>query len=104
MIAVIATGGKQFKVEVGQTLRIEKVEAEVGGEISLDKVLLTTAEGQESRIGAPTVEGAVVKAKVLSHGKGKKVLSQKFRRRKQFRRIHGHRQPYTEIEITDIQV
>lgn len=103
MFAVIETGGKQYKVAVGQKLRVEKLAAEVGAEVSLGRVLL--AGGEEGpKIGQPVLEGARVTAKVVGHGKGKKVLAQKHRRRKQYRRIHGHRQPYTQVEITNIQV
>lgn len=102
MFAVIEAGGKQYKVEVGQTIEIEKLDAEVGAEVSLDRVLLAQTE-EGTKVGTPLVEGARVLAKVKDHGRGPKVLAQKHRRRKQYRRVHGHRQAYTQVEILTIQ-
>ena len=104
MFAVIETGGKQYKVEVGQTIKIEQVKAEIGSEIALDRVLIANEEGGKAAVGTPALEGAKVTARVKAHGRGKKILVQKHRRRKQYRRIHGHRQNFTEIEILNIQV
>ena len=101
MYAVIKTGGKQYKVSAGEKLRIESVPADVGAEITLDQVLLV-ADGDNVTMGTPLVSGAEVKAKVLSHGRGEKVKIFKLRRRKHYRKTLGHRQNYTEIEISSV--
>jgi len=101
MYAVIKTGGKQYKVSAGEKLRIESVPAEVGAEITLGEVLLV-ADGENVTMGTPLVAGAAVKAKVLSHGRGEKLKIFKLRRRKHFRKTMGHRQNYTEIEVSGI--
>jgi len=101
MYAIIATGGKQYRVAEGDLLRIEKLEAEVGSNIDFDQVLLV-GEGEDVRIGAPLVEGGKVSATVESHGRGDKVRIIKFRRRKHYRKQMGHRQYYTAVRITGI--
>jgi len=101
MYAVIKTGGKQYRVMQGEYLRVEKLEADVDSSIEFDQVLLV-GEGENVTVGTPTVDGAKVSAKVLSHGRGKKVRIIKFRRRKHHMKQQGHRQYYTEIEITGI--
>ncbi len=101
MFAVIATGGKQYRVQEGAVLRIEKLETEAGAAVEFDKVLLTGA-GADVKIGAPYIDGGKVTATVQSHGKGDKVRIVKFRRRKHYRREGSHRQPYTEIKIDKI--
>ncbi|KGI77924.1 50S ribosomal protein L21 [Oleiagrimonas soli] len=101
MYAVIKTGGKQYRVMQGEYLRVEKLEAEVDSTIEFDQVLLV-GEGENVTVGAPIIEGATVSAKILSHGRGKKVRIVKFRRRKHHKKQQGHRQHYTEIEITGI--
>jgi len=101
MYAVIATGGKQYKVSEGQTLRIEKLPAEAGDTVEFDKVLLV-ADGDNVNIGTPYVNGGSVSAKVASIGRGKKIEIIKFHRRKHHRKQMGHRQDYTEVEITGI--
>ena len=101
MYAVIKTGGKQYKVQEGDTLRVEKIEAEEGGEITLDDVLMV-ADGDNISVGAPVVAGATVAATVQSHGRGAKIKVIKFKRRKQHRKQMGHRQSYTELKITGI--
>ena len=101
MYAVIRTGGKQYRVSAGQSLRVEKLEAQAGAELVLSEVLLV-GEGDEVRIGAPLVAGAAVKATVVSQGKGEKIRIFKMRRRKHYRKTQGHRQPYTEIRIDSI--
>ena len=93
MYAVIRTGGKQYRVSAGQSLRVEKLEAQAGAELVLSEVLLV-GEGDEVRIGAPLVAGAAVK--------GEKIRIFKMRRRKHYRKTQGHRQPYTEIRIDSI--
>ncbi|HAC34083.1 MAG TPA: 50S ribosomal protein L21 [Gammaproteobacteria bacterium] len=101
MFAVIETGGKQYKVEPGSTLKVEKIDAEVGADVALEKVLMVTDDG-EVRIGKPYLEGAKVSATVKSQGRGAKVRIVKFRRRKHSRKQMGHRQSYTELLIGDI--
>ncbi|WP_027707083.1 50S ribosomal protein L21 [Zooshikella ganghwensis] len=101
MYAVIVSGGKQYKVAEGDTLKLEKLEVATGEAVEFDKVLLV-ANGEEIKIGAPQVEGAKVSAEVVAHGRGKKVQIVKFRRRKHHRKQMGHRQWYTQVKITGI--
>ena len=101
MYAVIQTGGKQYRVSEGDILRVEKLGAEEGAEMELGKVLMI-ADGDSVKVGAPYVEGGKVSATVRSHGRGKKVKIVKFRRRKQYLKRQGHRQSYTELQITGI--
>ncbi|WP_052256498.1 50S ribosomal protein L21 [Salinicoccus sp. YB14-2] len=101
MFAIIETGGKQVKVEEGQTIFVEKLEAEEGAAFTFDKVLLVG--GDSVKVGAPTVEGATVTAKVEKHGRGKKISVIKFKRRKNYKRKQGHRQPYTKLTIEKIE-
>lgn len=101
MYAVIKTGGKQYRVAQGETLRVERLEAEEGASVDLDQVLMIV-DGEQVKIGAPFVEGGKVTAKVKGHGKGDKVNIIKFRRRKHHMKRQGHRQLYTELEITGI--
>ncbi len=101
MYAVIKTGGKQYRVTEGETLKVEKLEIATGEAINFDEVLLV-ANGEEVKIGAPVVAGAKVNAEVVAHGRGKKVTIVKFRRRKHHRKQMGHRQWFTEIKITGI--
>jgi large subunit ribosomal protein L21 len=101
MYAVIKTGGKQYKVSAGEKLKIESILAEVGSEIVLDQVLLV-ADGDKVTAGTPLVTGATVKATVVAHGRGEKIKIFKLRRRKHYRKSLGHRQNYTEIQISGI--
>ncbi len=101
MYAVIKTGGKQYRVVAGERLKVEKLVADVGAKVTLDQVLMV-ADGAEMTIGSPIIKGATVNATVLSHGRGDKVMIFKFRRRKHYRKTQGHRQSYTEIQISDI--
>ncbi len=101
MYAVIETGGKQYRVSEGDSLRVESLDAEQGDSIELDRVLLV-ADGKDVKIGKPTVDGARVTATVESHGRGKKIDVVKFKRRKGYLRRQGHRQNYTELKITGI--
>ena len=101
MYAVVKTGGKQYRVAAGEKLRVEKLAAEVGAEVVLDQVL-AVGEGDALKIGTPVVPGAQVKAKIVSHVLGEKLKIFKLRRRKSSKRTTGHRQRYTEIEITGI--
>ena len=101
MYAVIKSGGKQYKVRKGDTIRVEKINTEEGGEIGLDDVLMV-ADGDDISFGTPVVDGATVAATVKSHGRGAKIKVVKFKRRKHHRKQMGHRQDYTELEITGI--
>ena len=101
MYAVIKTGGKQYRVATGEKLKIEQIAADIGAEIVLDQVLLV-ADGDNLKMGRPLVTGASVQAKVLAQGRGDKVRIFKLRRRKHYQKHQGHRQNFTEIEITGI--
>jgi len=101
MYAVIQTGGKQYRVAEGDTLKVEKLAADEGSTVELDRVLMI-ADEESFKIGKPYVEGGMVTAKVKSHGRGKKVKIVKFRRRKHHLKRQGHRQWFTELEITGI--
>lgn len=101
MYAVIVSGGKQHRVAEGETLKLEKLDAATGEQISFDKVLMV-GEGADVKIGAPYVESGKVTAEVVSHGRHKKVTIIKFRRRKHHRKQMGHRQWFTEVRITGI--
>lgn len=102
MYAIIETGGKQFKVEKDDIVNVELLDAEVGATVELDRVLAVGA-GADLKIGNPTVEGAKVSAKVLEHGKGKKVIVFHYKPKKNIRKKNGHRQPFTKLQIVDIQ-
>ena len=102
MYAVIKTGGKQYRVTEGQTIRVEKLDVEPGQSIELGEVLMV-ADGDDVRLGAPFVEGGKVSAEVQAHGRGEKIRIIKFRRRKHHRKQMGHRQAYTELKITAIE-
>ncbi len=99
--AIIKTGGKQYRVAVGDKVRVEKLDLDVGAGIDFDQVLLI-GQGAATKVGTPVVAGAKVSAKIVSHGRGKKLVVYKFRRRKMYRRKNGHRQPFTEVQITAI--
>ena len=99
--AVIKTGGKQYRVATGDKLRVDSLPAEVGSELVIDQVL-AVGNGDALKIGAPLVSGAQVRAKVLAQGLGEKVKIFKLRRRKHYQKHQGHRQQFTEIEITGI--
>jgi len=101
MYAIVATGGKQYRVKEGEKLRVEKLSAEAGETVELDKVLMV-GEGDDVKIGAPYLEGAKVTATVAANGRCDKVKIVKFNRRKHYRKQMGHRQSFTEIEITGI--
>lgn len=101
MYAVVKTGGKQYRVSEGDRLKVETLTAEEGSDVTLDEVLMV-GNGESVNVGAPLVANASVTAKVLSHGRGPKVKIIKFRRRKHHRKQAGHRQNYTELQITGI--
>ncbi len=102
MYAVIETGGKQYRVAPGQTVKVEKLPAEAGAEVAFEKVLLV-ADGEAVKVGAPYLEGGRVTARVKAQGRHRKVTVIKFKRRKGYKRTRGHRQHYTEVEITGIE-
>ena len=101
MYAVIVTGGKQYRVSQGDKLRVEKLDATEGDSVELDRVLMVV-DGADVKIGAPVLEGGKVTAQVKAHGRGDKVEIIKFRRRKHHMKRQGHRQAFTELEITGI--
>jgi large subunit ribosomal protein L21 len=103
MYAVIKTGGKQYRVAAGEKIKIEQIPADVGTEITLDQVLMV-GEGESVKIGAPLLTGAKVTAKVIAQGRHAKVNIFKMRRRKHYQKHQGHRQNFTEIEISGIAV
>jgi large subunit ribosomal protein L21 len=102
MYAVVATGGKQYKVQEGEILRVEKLAGEVGSIVTFDQVLMTS-DGTDVALGAPLLEGAEVIGQIVEQDKAKKVLVFKYKRRKHYRRMQGHRQPFTAIKITTIK-
>ena len=103
MYAVIKTGGKQYKVAAGEKIKIEQIAADVGQEIVIDQVL-AVGNGIELKVGTPLVAGASVKATVVAQGKHDKVRIFKMRRRKHYKKSQGHRQTYTELEISAVNV
>ncbi|SSY70580.1 MULTISPECIES: 50S ribosomal protein L21 [Neisseriaceae] len=100
MYAVVKTGGKQYKVTVGEKLNVEQIPAELDSQIELEVLMI--ADGENVKVGAPTVAGAKVVAKVVAHGRGEKVRIFKMRRRKHYQKRQGHRQNFTRIEILSI--
>jgi large subunit ribosomal protein L21 len=102
MYAIIRTGGKQFRAEPGQTIKVPSMTAEVGETVTFDDVLVThTDDGVQ--VGAPAVAGATVTGEVVEHGKGKKVIVFKWKRRKNYRKKQGHRQKFTAVRIDEIK-
>jgi len=102
MLAVIKTGGKQYLVAPGQKIKIEKLEKKEGDEVSFNEVLLLE-KNKKLEIGNPMVKSAKVTGKIVKHGKGKKVIAFKYRAKKREKTKKGHRQPFTEVEITKIE-
>lgn len=101
MYAIIETGGKQYKVQEGDIVLVEKLDVEEGEKVDLSKILLISKE-DGIRVGKPYVEGAKVEATVLEHGKGKKIVVFKYKPKKDYRKKQGHRQPYTKLKIEKI--
>ena len=102
MYAVIESGGKQHRVEEGEILRLEKLEATAGDKVNFDKILLL-GEGQSVKIGTPYLDGCQVEAEVVKQGRGDKIKIIKFNRRKHYKKQQGHRQLFTEVKITGIK-
>jgi large subunit ribosomal protein L21 len=102
MYAIIETGGKQYKVQEGDVLFIEKLSAEEGQDVSFDKVLVVSKDDTLT-VGSPLVDGAKISAKVIKNGKGKKINIFKYKPKKGYRRRQGHRQPYTKVQIEKIE-
>ena len=103
MRAIIETGGKQFKVAADTTIRVPSLAGEPGDTITLDRVLYA-ADGDAVHIGTPVVAGASVEAEIVKHGRGRKIIVFKYKRRKRYRRKQGHRQNFTELRITDVNI
>ncbi len=103
MYAIIETGGKQYKVQEGDILRVEKLKEAAGETVEIDRVL-TVVKDDKAIIGKPVVEGAKAVLKILEHGKGDKVLIFKYKSKKKFRKLRGHRQPYTEVVVEKLEV
>ena len=102
MYAVIKTGGKQYRVQQGDQLRVEKLPGAVGDSITFGEVLLVAGEGAALQIGTPNLAGATVEAKIVAQDRAKKIIVFKFKRRKNYRRKAGHRQPFTALQIVGI--
>jgi large subunit ribosomal protein L21 len=102
MYAVVTSGGKQYKVEEGDILRVEKIPGQVGGSITFDQVLMVS-DGENINVGQPVLNDAAVEGHIVEQGKAKKVIVFKYKRRKRYRRKHGHRQPYTAVKIDSIK-
>ena len=103
MYAIIESCGKQYKVAEGDVVFFEKLDAEEGKKVTFDKVVLVSEDGKV-QVGAPYVKGVKVEGKVVAHGKAKKILVYKMKPKKNYRRMQGHRQPYTKVEITSIKL
>lgn len=103
MYAVVSSGGKQYKVQEGETLRVEKISGEVGAPVSFDKVLMLS-DGENVSIGRPVLDNVAVRGHIVEQGKAKKIIVFKYKRRKRYRRKQGHRQQYTSIKIDSIEV
>lgn len=96
--AIIETGGKQYKVSAGESLEIEKLAADEGGKVSFDKVLMTV-DGDTVKIGTPYIEGASVESEVVRQGRGKKKIVFRYHSKVRYRKMKGHRQPFTEVKV-----
>jgi large subunit ribosomal protein L21 len=102
MYAVVATGGKQYKVQEGDVLHVEKLDGDVGAEVSFDRILMYS-DGESVSLGQPVLEGAVVSGHIVEQGKEKKIIVFKYKRRKRYRRKQGHRQMFTAVKIDSIK-
>ena len=101
MYAVVRTGGKQYRLGVGDSVKVEKLSDEVGNIVELSQILMVS-DGGEVKVGAPLVTGASVKAEIVGHGRNKKIRVFKMKRRKKYRRTQGHRQAFTQLKVTEI--
>lgn len=101
--AIVQTGGKQYRLQSGDTIKVESLRGDVGDLLELTDVRMISQDGQVT-IGAPTVEGARVTTEVLGHGRGKKIIVFKYKAKTRYRRKNGHRQNYTELRVTDISL
>ena len=101
MYAVVRTGGKQYRLGVGDSVKVEKLSDEVGNIVELSQILMVS-DGGEVKVGTPLVTGASVKAKIVGHGRNKKIRVFKMKRRKKYRRTQGHRQAFTQLKVTEI--
>src|SRR5205807_10485726 len=104
MYAIVETGGKQYRVKPGDTIAVERIAGEPGEVLDLGRVLLVAGNGDGTRIGAPGVEGAVVRAEVVEHARGEKIIVFRYKSKVRYRRKTGHRQALTRVRITDILV
>ena len=101
MYAVVKTGGKQYRVQEGQTIRVEKIDGEVGAPVQLDDVLMVS-DGEDVTVGMPVLDNANVTGHIVAQDKSRKIIVFKYKKRKRFRRKQGHRQPFTAIQIDSI--
>ena len=101
MYAVVRTGGKQYRLGVGDSVKVEKLSDEVGNIVELSQILMVSGGG-EVKVGTPLVTGASVKAEIVGHGRNKKIRVFKMKRRKKYRRTQGHRQAFTQLKVTEI--
>lgn len=101
MYAIIETGGKQYRVSPGDVIEVERLESEPGGEVAIGRVL-AVGEGEALRVGAPLVDGATVVARVLAHGRGRKIRGFKYKAKVNYRKRFGHRQPFTRLRIESV--
>ena len=101
MYAVVRTGGKQYRLGVGDSVKVEKLSDEVGNIVELSQILMVS-DGGEVKVGTPLVTGASVKAEIVGHGRYKKIRVFKMKRRKKYRRTQGHRQAFTQLKVTEI--
>ena len=101
MYAVVRTGGKQYRLGIGDSVKVEKLPNEVGNIVELSQILMVS-EGGAVKIGTPLVTGASVKAEIVGHGRNKKIRVFKMKRRKKYRRTQGHRQAFTQLKVTEI--
>ncbi len=103
MYAIVETGGKQYRVSEGDEFFVEKLAAEAGDKVKLDKIL-AVGNGEQLRLGSPYVEGSSVECEVLKQGRGKKITVFKYKAKKNYRKKKGHRQPYTKLKVTALNV
>jgi len=101
MYAVVRTGGKQYRLKIGDSVKVEKLPDEVGNIVELSQILMIS-DGSDVKVGTPLVTGASVKAEIVGHGRNKKIRVFKMKRRKKYRRTQGHRQAFTQLKVTEI--